>query len=210
MAECSLLSYPDYMQEACVNDIKSRLMMHLEIGSRDSPSIDYQIATNRLDCFVTYFQEGMRSAWTVLSPSVPPKDMSKYSDPNSPYSLRCAEIAQFWFAPRERKEVALMLIRHHDLKNQFHCSVQRCGAECEFIRISCPNEGCPKELSRIRLQRHDDVCEYKCVPCTRTCGDVVQRRLMQVHLSDSCELLPVQCTFVEFGCHCGEYKCITM
>jgi hypothetical protein len=193
------------MQEACVNDIKNRLLMQLEIGSKDCPSIDYQVASNRLDCFVTYFQEGMRSTWSVLTPSATAqRSPSQYSDPNSPWSLRCAEISKFWFPPRECMELAGMLIRHHDLQHQFHCASQRCGAQCEFIRVSCPNESCPKELSRIRLTRHDEECEYKCVPCTRVCGENVQRRAMQLHLENSCELLPVQCTFVDIGCSCGE------
>ena len=185
-----------FLSEATLNHMKNRLMMSLELGASCSPSLDYDIALERLTNFPKHALDGGKNRWVR---EVSEGGIGEYEK----ITIRSAEINRFWFTQEERMEVAELLIQRHDHSNKFHCNTVMCGEQCEFAIVVCENENCGTLLSKKWVAKHDMTCVHKVVPCTRSCGEVVPRRLMESHLNQDCDLRPVQCTFSDLGCQAG-------
>jgi hypothetical protein len=106
-----------------------------------------------------------------------------------------------FFKYDERISLAKTIIHKYDTNNFYHCRIRNCNEkQCEFMHQSCTNAGCPSIVSKCWLTKHDDICSYKIVSCTRNCSDFLCRKDMENHLTYACILRAVQCPFAELGC----------
>lgn len=171
--------------------------MRLEIGEECSPTLDYCVAMDRLNSFPKYALDGGKNKWIRAASE------GQTNEDFENIAIRSAEINNFWFTNKERMEVAMLIIHRHDLNFKFHCETVMCGDECEYAVVQCENENCATDLSRKWVSKHDTICVHKKVSCTRSCGEIIPRRLMDTHLSNDCDLRPAVCTFADIGCEAG-------
>lgn len=122
---------------------------------------------------------------------------------NDAKDTRENEVNDFHLPAWEREELALMVLRKHDLHFDYHCELQNCGNQCIFIREKCSNGDCSVIYSKKWFAEHDSVCPYKKVDCERRCGVLIERMNMEKHMTTTCSLMPVTCHFAEFGCKEG-------
>jgi hypothetical protein len=115
------------------------------------------------------------------------------------FQNRCTSLTNTCFSKIERDMIAALMVRKLDLKFQLHCHCLKCGEECNFARVVCPNEGCTcTNMSKMYLSEHDSTCAYKLVTCT--CGDLLPRHEQPHHQSQVCKLRNVKCPFAIIGC----------
>ena len=106
-----------------------------------------------------------------------------------------------FFKYDERIALAKAIVLKYDSNYFYHCRIRNCNEkQCEFMHQQCPNAGCPTIVSKCWLTKHDNVCGYKVVNCTRNCGDFLCRKDMDNHLQFACIFRAVQCPFAELGC----------
>lgn len=114
---------------------------------------------------------------------------------------------QQYFPEWERHEIAKCILQKYDLLYEYHCNIPNCSITlmnekkyCCFITETCPNKQCNTKYSTKYATRHDSICLYKVISCTRQCGDDILRKDLNQHLDVSCKLRPVTCSFHELGC----------
>jgi len=121
----------------------------------------------------------------------------------------CIKVTKDVFRKDERDAIASWLIQKLDPNYQLHCDVlmndatatdaAAAGHCCPFIRVSCPNTGCPcTSISKVYMDEHDGVCPFKTVKCD--CGDEVLRCQLPRHQSTACKLRDVTCPYARVGC----------
>lgn len=114
--------------------------------------------------------------------------------------FRSGEVSARYFGKEERDAFAGLALRHLDPEYGLHCDKELCGEECQYHRVTCPNQGCDKSVSRVHLDAHDERCGHKIVPCPKECGDEFPRNRTEVHLADACNLRDAECPFATLGC----------
>ena len=194
LAAASLRAHPRNLIEAKCNKLKTALIQqHLSLRSGDLvPSGLYssKVLASRLE----QFAKESASAWSAVS------GMVASGSPLEMLGRRTADIAQAYFSHEERRVLAGLIIRRHDLTLQYHCGAPGCGSGCEFRVERCPHDGCAAVYSAKWAAQHDAVCPQKPLPCERGCGDGCLRRLMQTHLAQACPLRPAACPYRDLGC----------
>jgi len=192
LTAASLKAHPRQFSEPKCNILKSQLVQALGF---DKPPITMGMYCakqiyERLEAFAS----GTGSAWASMS------GVLGNATGMEAVGRRTADIANTFFSHEERREIAGLIIRKHDLLHQYHCDVAQCGEECIFKVEACTNEGCHVLFSRKWAADHDLICPQKNVHCERECGDMVMRRKMRRHLDQACALRRVDCPFLEIGC----------
>ena len=204
ITQCSIQLDTQKASDTTVNFMKNKLMIQLELATASSAIIEYAVLNDRIENFPATAMENGRSKWVRIKAAVSEVgSKSAASDEFEAFALRAAEISHSLFSLDERMEVAALCIRRHDSTHTYHCNKKHCGDTCEFVPVMCTNEGCGIPVSKKWIERHDGVCVHKKVDCTRTCGEMVPRRLMEDHLKNDCDLRPVMCTYCDIGCESG-------
>ena len=78
--------------------------------------------------------------------------------------------------------------------------------KCPGYPISCPNDGCEKNIKRHQLPTHRTACPHEMVMCSNGCGFELKRHKLEIHLHNTCPKRIVSCP------HCqrrGEHRSIT-
>jgi len=193
LAVASVRAHPRNLTEQKCNKLKTELVNFLSLRGGDLISTgqySHKVVASRLE----EFSKGTGSAWSAVSSLV------ASGSPIEILGRRTADIAGAYFSHEERRVLAGLVIRKHDVTFQYHCDKPGCGAACEFRIEKCPHDGCGTVYSSKWAQEHDSVCPQKIIPCTRVCGDSCIRRLMQKHLSFACPLRPSECPYKDLGC----------
>jgi hypothetical protein len=175
-----------------MNVLKSELIAAMQF---DKSSI---IGLEGCEAAVQAFTDQAYTAWSMVSGKLTTGDVVENT------ARRSADLASTYFTSGERIALAKSIIRHHDTTNAHHCSVRGCGDTCEWRLTKCTNEECEVVVSQRWLQKHDDVCPQKIVPCDRYCGEMMYRRLVPLHMTSTCPLRPVECPFMCLGCVSGK------
>jgi len=195
LAAATLRAHPRNLTEAKCNKLKSALIERLALRSGDlvaSGLYSAKLVASRLE----EFSKGSGSAWSAMSGMV----ASASGSPLEMLGRRTADIAHAFFSHEERRILAGLVIRRHDANFEYHCSLPKCGAACEYRVEQCPNHACGIVFSHKWRGEHDAICPQKTIVCERSCGDSCLRRLMKTHLSQACPLRPAACPYHDLGC----------
>jgi len=194
LAQASLRAHPRNLTEAKCNKLKSAMIEKLALRSGDivhAGLYSSKVVASRLE---EWCKDSLGSAWASLS------GMVASGSPLEMLGRRTADVAHAFFPHEERRILAGLIIRRHDLQLQFHCGVPQCGSACEYRVEQCPHQGCSTVYSKKWANDHDGVCLQKIIPCERACGDHCIRRLMKAHMSQACPLRPAECPYRDLGC----------
>ena len=131
LASTSLLLYGENKtpSESDINALKSKLMEALQLKSivpLGLPAVEFTLEK---------FGAPERSTLSKVS------SLIAQSSPLEHLRERMEELSRTAFMPDERLLVAKLIIRKHDSEYRFHCPISKCGEECEFAIVSCPNKG---------------------------------------------------------------------
>lgn len=192
LASASLKAHPRNLTEAKVNKVKSQMLSALQL--RGDPIAAGHFSSKAIASRLEEFSNEAGSAWSSVS------GLLAGGSPLEMIGRRTADLAHAYFTHEERRLVAGLVIRKHDLSYQYHCDTAGCGQMCVFRRETCPNEHCGTVYSAKWRDEHDKVCPQKTLPCPRTCGDSCTRRMMSSHLAQACSLRPAQCPYKDLGC----------
>lgn len=192
LAAATLKAHPRSLTEAKCNKVKSLMLSALHL--RGDPISAGQFSTKIIASRLEEFTNDAGSAWSSVS------GFLAGGSPLEMVGRRTADLAHAYFTHEERRVVAGLVIRKHDMNFQYHCDKANCGQSCEFRRETCPNEHCGSVYSAKWCDEHDKVCPQKILPCPRQCGDHCTRRLMPNHLGQACSLRPAQCPYKDLGC----------
>lgn len=192
LAQASLKAYPRNFTEAKCNKLKSSLIASLSLRGEFIHNGLYssKVVASRLESFVGT----LGNAWSAVS------SMVSSGSPLEMLGRRTADIAHMHFSHEERRVIAGLIIRKHDINFEYHCPIPSCGHSCEYRVESCPNHQCGVIFSAKWASNHDAVCPQKILPCERACGDTCSRRLMVTHLDQACPLRPANCPYLDLGC----------
>lgn len=197
---CSLLHQKPHPTDAELLPLK-KTIIDLAIGQNVSvgEGLDARHRLDRVLKDLLFFVEKERSKTSMSRLLTSRLDFS-FTDRNGQKEFRERKdvIAARCLSAKECDAIAGLIVRKFDPDFQLHCNRVACGPECQFARVACPNEGCPRTMSRTHLESHDSKCGYKVVRCD--CGDVFQAREMPVHRSEACRLRIVDCPFKDIGC----------
>ena len=214
LAEHSLTKHPRQLDEVKVNVLKNALIDALHLNG-DKPGTDEAISlyhadsTSEIPLDIEKVEDILKkfslTGATLLTRS---SSLLSVGSADDNIQKRTSEIAQLYFGNAERGDLARLVIRRHDCKdNKYHCKKVNCKendkngeGRCLFKPEKCKNENCDAIYSRIWNDRHDTMCPHKIVDCERLCGERLPRYSLESHVTGNCPLKPVTCPFQILGC----------
>ena len=75
---------------------------------------------------------------------------------------------------------------------------------CNYRKVPCAS--CQRRVIYADTAVHESVCESRLLPCPNSCGALVKRSEVSVHL-ECCSLEPVICPFLSCGCSTQVQRC---
>ena len=170
-----------------LNPIKTTLVQLFSLYSNDN-LFNINDIENMVEKFSKSHKDMWNSSWAA-------------DDLNDEIEKRKVYLNTTFFKYDERIALAKAIIHKYDTNYFFHCRIRHCNEQsCEFQHVQCINIGCPSVVSKCWSSKHDTICPYKIVNCTRNCGDTVCRKDMYNHLTYACILRAVHCPFADLGC----------
>jgi homogentisate solanesyltransferase len=193
LSTASIRKHPRSISWIKVNELKNDLITALKFKSKPKGIV---ISESNMH----HFANESSTTWSLASAAFISSDQQLLNSAN-----RIIEIDDTYFRTDERNALARLIIRYHDYDYEFHCPTPNCGDNCLFLPQRCPNNECHVIVAKRWLDRHDEVCPFKIISCTRECGDSFVRYQLENHLNTVCPLRPVRCHFHEVGCDVGTF-----